>query len=141
MGDRLQSFSRPARKQSAEDRSRDSRKSSDRRESPHELGDVDPCRYGRYRASSRQEGALMNRRTFLKAGSLLPLGVAAIAQKRAAPVLKISLNAYSFNKLLNDNIRGRGEGVTLMQLVDFCAKYKFDAIDPTGYFFPGYPAA
>src|SRR5262249_23503559 len=55
--------------------------------------------------------------------------------------LKVSLNAYSFNKLLNDNIRGRGDGVTLMQLVDFCAKYKFDAIDPTGYYFPGYPAA
>src|SRR5947208_1630554 len=55
-------------------------------------------------------------------------------------VLKVSLNAYSFNKLLNDAIRGRGAGVTLMQLLDFCAKNKFDGFDATGYFFPGYPA-
>ena len=83
----------------------------------------------------------LSRRTFLKGISLLPLGAAAMAQKPAKmpQTLKVSLNAYSFNKLLNDNIRGRGEGVTLMQLVDFCAKNKFDGIDPTGYFFPGYP--
>src|SRR5436853_2719138 len=81
----------------------------------------------------------ITRRTLLATASLLPS--LAMAKKRSAEALKISLNAYSFNKLLNDNIRGRGEGVTLMQLVDFCAKYKFDAIDPTGYFFPGYPAA
>src|SRR5262249_23948587 len=78
----------------------------------------------------------MSRRTFLASVTLAPL----LAQKRPAPKLKVSLNAYSFNKLLNDNIRGRGDGVTLIQLVDFCAKYKFDAIDPTGYYFPGYPA-
>ena len=35
---------------------------------------------------------------------------------------------------------GRGEGVTLMQLLDFAAKYKFEGFDATGYFFPGYPA-
>jgi len=29
--------------------------------------------------------------------------------------------------------------MTLMDLLDFCAKHNFDAIDPTGYFFPGYP--
>jgi sugar phosphate isomerase/epimerase len=26
-----------------------------------------------------------------------------------------------------------------MELLDFCAELNFDAIDPTGYFFPGYP--
>ena len=26
-----------------------------------------------------------------------------------------------------------------MELLDFCAKHDFDGIDPTGYFFPGYP--
>jgi sugar phosphate isomerase/epimerase len=82
----------------------------------------------------------MNRRNFIRGASLLPLCAAAVAQKPAKPVLKTSLNAYSFNKLLNDAIRGRGEGTTLLKLADFAAKAKFDAIDPTGYFFPGYPA-
>jgi sugar phosphate isomerase/epimerase len=55
------------------------------------------------------------------------------------PKLKISLNAYSFNKSLNDHLKGRGKGVTLFDLLDFCAENDIDAIDPTGYFFPGYP--
>jgi sugar phosphate isomerase/epimerase len=76
------------------------------------------------------------RRDFLKTACLAPLCVAA-QPRRAA--LKVSLNAYSFNKLLNDSIRGRGEGVTLLQLLDFTAKIKFDGIDATGYYFPGYP--
>ncbi len=53
--------------------------------------------------------------------------------------LKTSLNAYSFNKSLNDQIKGRGKGISLLELLDFCAEQNFDAIDPTGYFFPGYP--
>jgi sugar phosphate isomerase/epimerase len=56
------------------------------------------------------------------------------------PKLKVSLNAYSFSKPLNDHIKGRGKGMTLMDLLDFCAEHNFDAVDPTGYFFPGYPA-
>jgi sugar phosphate isomerase/epimerase len=55
------------------------------------------------------------------------------------PKLKLSLNAYSFTKALNDRIKGRGKGVSLFDLLDFCAELNFDAIDPTGYFFPGYP--
>src|SRR4051812_17397994 len=55
------------------------------------------------------------------------------------PLLKVSLNAYSFSKLLNDFNKHRGPGVSLMALLDFCAKNNFDAIDPTGYFFPSYP--
>jgi sugar phosphate isomerase/epimerase len=51
----------------------------------------------------------------------------------------MSLNAYSFNKTLNDNLKGRGKGTTLLELLDYCAEQDFDAIDPTGYFFPGYP--
>ena len=54
-------------------------------------------------------------------------------------MLKTSLNAYSFNKALNDNLKGRGKGVTLFDLLDYCAEQNFDGIDPTGYFFPGYP--
>jgi sugar phosphate isomerase/epimerase len=86
----------------------------------------------------------MNRRKFIHSLSLLPLSGLAFAGPQAAKkksaALKVSLNAYSFNKLLNDAIRGRGEGVTLMQLLDFCAKDKFDGFDATGYFMPGYPA-
>lgn len=62
------------------------------------------------------------------------MGMAASAEK-----LKPGLNAYSFNKLLNDAIRQRGPGITLDGVLDFAAKNKFAAFDPTGYFFPGYP--
>jgi sugar phosphate isomerase/epimerase len=93
------------------------------------------------------------RRDFLKAASALGVSAAVglpSRQLRAAPAtepaaqmadatLKVSLNAYSFSKLLNDNIKKRGPGVTLMALLDFCAKQKFDGFDPTGYFFPTYP--
>jgi sugar phosphate isomerase/epimerase len=84
----------------------------------------------------------------------LPLGAAlgfglghATAAPAQAPIrriggprLKTSLNAYSFNKALNDSIKGRGKGVALFDLLDYCAEQNFDAIDPTGYYFPGYPA-
>jgi sugar phosphate isomerase/epimerase len=29
--------------------------------------------------------------------------------------------------------------IDLFDVLDFCAQYNFDAIDPTGYYFPGYP--
>ena len=93
----------------------------------------------------------ISRRNFLNRASLLPtiaLGVGfeesiASAQtpiKRSGGAkLKTSLNAYSFNKMLNDNIKGRGKGISLLELLDYCAEQNFDGIDPTGYFFPGYP--
>jgi sugar phosphate isomerase/epimerase len=94
----------------------------------------------------------MNRRGFIGQVSAAPLaavlgagigGGHAAAQtpiKRAGGAkLKTSLNAYSFNKLLNDNLKGRGKGISLLELLDYCAEQDFDAIDPTGYFFPDYP--
>ena len=80
----------------------------------------------------------MTRRSFLEfaGGALAALPLAAQTKKQG---LKTSLNAYSFNKMLNDRIKGRGAGITLLQVCDFAAKCKFDAIDATGYFFPGYP--
>jgi sugar phosphate isomerase/epimerase len=96
----------------------------------------------------------LNRRDFLSRAALLPVGAAlgvglggaAVAADVPAPIkrvggarLKTSLNAYSFNKALNDELKGRGKGVTLFDLLDYCAEQDFDAIDPTGYFFPGYP--
>ena len=47
---------------------------------------------------------------------------------------KLSLNVYSFNSLLREG------KIDLFDVLDFCAEYNFDAIDPTGYYFPGYPA-
>jgi sugar phosphate isomerase/epimerase len=100
--------------------------------------------------------AQLNRRDFIHRAGLLPLGAAvgagvggaaapALAQvpiKRAGGAkLKLSLNAYSFSKSLNDHLKGQGKGVTLLELLDYCAEQNFDAIDPTGYFFPGYPKA
>lgn len=92
-----------------------------------------------------------SRRDFVKRAALLPFcastvlgGLTASARepvKRAGGTsLKISLNAYSFSKLLNDYNLNRSQGISLMALLDFCARNNFDAIDPTGYFFPGYPA-
>ncbi len=46
---------------------------------------------------------------------------------------KISLNAYSFNEPLKNG------KATLDDVLEFCAKENFDAIDMTGYYFPGYP--
>ncbi|MCX8090056.1 MAG: sugar phosphate isomerase/epimerase [Verrucomicrobiae bacterium] len=97
---------------------------------------------------------LHDRRTFLKRAALLPAGAASLGLGLAAPAaqaytppkrpggprLKIALNAYSFSKALNDRLKGRGPGMSLFDLLDFCAEHNFDAIDPTGYFFPGYPA-
>jgi sugar phosphate isomerase/epimerase len=81
---------------------------------------------------------MLTRRDFVTSAALLPFSDAGAALR---PALKTGLNAYSFNKMLNDSIKGRGAGVTLVQVLEFAAKNKFDGFDPTGYFFPGYPAA
>ncbi|MDB5246787.1 MAG: Sugar phosphate isomerase/epimerase [Segetibacter sp.] len=47
--------------------------------------------------------------------------------------LKTSLNAYSFNEPLKNG------SMKLEDLLDFCAANNFDAVDLTGYYFPGYP--
>jgi sugar phosphate isomerase/epimerase len=96
----------------------------------------------------------VNRRDFITRASLLPMGAAAgVAlgasghpaaaaapiRRGGGPRLKTSLNAYSFNKPLNDQIKGRAKGISLFDLLETCAEMDFDALDPTGYFFPGYP--
>jgi len=79
--------------------------------------------------------SLIDRRRFV-------LGVAASGVAAAAPApvrrnegakIKLALNAYSFNRPLRDG------KLTLEDLVDFCARHNFDALDATGYYFPGYP--
>jgi sugar phosphate isomerase/epimerase len=53
--------------------------------------------------------------------------------KKFGHKFKLSLNLYSFNSLLME------KKVDLFDMLDFCAEYNFDAIDPTGYYFPGFP--
>jgi sugar phosphate isomerase/epimerase len=78
----------------------------------------------------------MNRRGFLLSGAFaLPYGLPAETKvPRIAGVrLKLGLNAYSFDRPL------RAGEMTLEDLVVFAAQNNFDALDATGYYFPGYP--
>lgn len=81
----------------------------------------------------------MKRRDLLKILTVLPMatmagpGLAAVNQKYGHR-FKLSLNVFSFNRLL------RNGSVDLFDILEFCAAHDFDAIDPTGYYFPGYPA-
>ena len=79
-----------------------------------------------------------NRRRLLGAFAALPLaalpGEAAPGEGKARRAkLKLSCNLYSFNAPL------RSGELSLEQVIDFCAELGFDAVDPTGYYFPGYP--
>jgi sugar phosphate isomerase/epimerase len=91
-----------------------------------------------------------NRRDFIKHASILSLaaatsltGLSAAGQEAVkrlgGPRLKVSLNAYSFNAALLAPASGGKPAMTLFDLLDFCARHNFDGIDPTGYYFPGYP--
>jgi sugar phosphate isomerase/epimerase len=94
-----------------------------------------------------------NRRGFLKSTALLPFLASASSTHRMAKAefaaikrigsshLKISLNAYSFVEMLNLNAKDPSQGLDLFQVCDYCAEHSFDAVDVTGYFFPGYPNA
>ncbi len=98
---------------------------------------------------SRSHGAPRStRRDFLKRAALLlpaALGASKVAAA-LAPIrrvggahLRTGLNAYSFLELLNANAKDASKGVDLFAVCDFAAKQDFDAVDLTGYFFPGYP--
>lgn len=62
-----------------------------------------------------------------------PLVAAPNVQRRPGTWLRVSLNAYTFNKAL---VAGT---MTLFDLIDFCAENRIEAADLTGYYFPGYP--
>jgi len=83
-----------------------------------------------------------DRRSFMKSMLAVPIvatGIPSLASatdsvsKEFGYKFKISLNVYSFNQPLRDG------KIDLFDVLDFCAEYNFDAIDPTGYYFPGYP--
>lgn len=85
-----------------------------------------------------------NRRNFFKQMATLPflpvMGITMdkkkenqLFQNPTDSKIKLSCNLYSFNAPLES-----GE-MTLEEVVRFCAGLGFDAVDPTGYYFPGYP--
>ncbi|MGB8170138.1 MAG: sugar phosphate isomerase/epimerase family protein [Chthoniobacteraceae bacterium] len=92
-----------------------------------------------------------SRRSFIRRAALLPLAASLPLSRATAafspiertggPLLKPGLNAYSFLELLNENMKDASKGVDLFAVVDFCAKHNIEAVDLTGYFFPGYPKA
>jgi sugar phosphate isomerase/epimerase len=85
---------------------------------------------------------MLHRRSFLQSIgllSVLPLSKQSLDINnfntiRYSKRFKISLNAYSFNSLLTK------QELSLERLIDFCVAEGFDAVDLTGYYFPGYPA-
>lgn len=88
-----------------------------------------------------------SRREFLRLAALTPLAAVtsshafAPIQRTGGPLLKPTLNAYSFLELLNANKADVSKGIDLFGVCDFCAKHNIEAVDLTGYFFPGYPKA
>ncbi len=96
---------------------------------------------------------IKNRRNFLKKAALAPLCLGfgtsswsithdrtedSMAGKTTSKI-KLSLNAWSYNIPLYKHMNGESGGMSLFDLLEECAKLDFDAVDPTGYFFPGYP--
>jgi sugar phosphate isomerase/epimerase len=102
---------------------------------------------------TRSDHALIPRRRFLKQSTALPVGVALghlpLADRAAASEpsppgglgakIKLSVNAWSYNVPLYKYIRGESGGMSLFDMLHECARLDVDAVDPTGYFFPGYP--
>lgn len=101
----------------------------------------------------------MKRRDFLKQTSMLPLGATAgatglvsltsvfgqqtpIKKFQAPSPMMVGLNAFSFAKELNNATKRGQSGMSLDQLLDYCADpaHRFDAVDITGYYFPNYSA-
>jgi sugar phosphate isomerase/epimerase len=85
----------------------------------------------------------LTRRSFLGTLGALPIGSVTVANAgppaRPGPrasKIRLSCNIYSFNEPLL-----RSKTMTLEEALDFCAELGFDAVDPTGYYFPGYPEA
>jgi sugar phosphate isomerase/epimerase len=54
-------------------------------------------------------------------------------KRKSGTRLKIGLNSYSFERPL------KAGKMTLEDVIDYCAAHNIDGLDPTGYYFPGYP--
>jgi len=88
----------------------------------------------------------VTRRIFLGAAAMSPFAAASASAKALEPIervggpsLKPGLNVYSFLEKLNANMKDASQGIDLFGVCDFAARQDFDAVDLTGYFFPGYP--
>lgn len=94
----------------------------------------------------------IQRRRFLKSTALLPLGVTlgnlspvrAVAGNKSLSnsgkaKIKLSVNAWSYYVPLYKHINGETGGMSLFDMLEEAARLDLDAVDPTGYFFPGYP--
>jgi len=83
---------------------------------------------------------VLSRRTFVGAAISGPLAlcgggkVHTDARPRTRR-LRLTCNFYSFNAPLTDG------SMRIEDAMDVCAALGFDAVDPTGYYFTGYPAA
>ena len=79
----------------------------------------------------------IDRRNFMVRSAGLAAAAAVPASARVAREsgvkLKLGLNAFSFDRQLRDG------SMTLTDAVHFCAQHGVDALDATGYYFPGYP--
>ena len=53
--------------------------------------------------------------------------------------IKFTLNAFSFNDLLLEKPTSGQTAFTLLDLLDWCAVQNIEAVDLTGYYFPGDP--
>lgn len=77
------------------------------------------------------------RRAVLQAAAGLAPLPAALAQPKVARLsgthVRVGLNSYSFDKVLRDG------SMTLPEVVRYCAQHGIEALDATGYYFPGYP--
>jgi sugar phosphate isomerase/epimerase len=94
-----------------------------------------------------------NRRKFLKRAACIPLGMAlgdisakeshVLKDTHAGPELnakiKLSINWWSYYIPLYKHINGEEGGMSVFELLEECARLDVDAVDSTGYFFPGYP--
>jgi len=88
-----------------------------------------------------------HRRDFLRvtASALLATAAPVTAQmpipRAGKAKLTPTLNVYSFLEPLTANMADPTKGVDLFGVCDFCAQHDIEAVDLTGYFFPGYPKA
>jgi sugar phosphate isomerase/epimerase len=62
-----------------------------------------------------------------------------IVERKGVPHVKIALQSYSFTKMLNDHLKNPEKGISLNDFMEFSAANNFEAVELTGYFFPGYP--
>jgi sugar phosphate isomerase/epimerase len=60
--------------------------------------------------------------------------------RNGASHMKLSLAAYSFNKMLPRASRGQEGEITLEDFVDYCAKLNLDGTELTSYYFPEKPS-